>query len=412
MAMPIQPNASITASERTAGVAEQPIIVAGAGVGGLSAALALANAGLSSIVLERAPALAEFGAGLQLGPNATRRLARWGALERLTETATAPQAVDLRSGRDGAVVSTVPVGDAKTRWGSPYLLSHRADLLRALADAAAASPRIEVRLGCSVEGWHASIDGVTVHLEGRSDLRGAALIGADGLRSRVRDGLALAQPDGPRYTGRTAWRALLPAAAVPEALLAPRAGLWLGPGAHFVSYPLRRASVLNAVAIVEDEWTDLDAPDFWSAHGDPAFLASRFQGWCDTIRGLVADAPEWRRWPLYERRAVPVWARGRVAVLGDAAHAMAPFLAQGAAQAIEDADALGKAFAGSADDPAAALAAYQKVRTGRANRVQRASRLQGFVYHLSGPAAFARDATMRAIGPEGMARASDWIYRE
>lgn len=393
-------------------MADRPVIVAGAGVGGLSAALALAAAGRYVIVLERASALAEFGAGLQLAANATRRLAKWGALERLKELATAPEAVEIRSSRDGSVITTVPVGESEKRWGSIYLVAHRADLLTALAETAAGSPNIEIRLGCGIEGWRSSIDGVLVHIEGRPDLHGAALIGADGLRSRVREGLALAAPDGPRYSGRTAWRALLPAATVPSELLAPRTGLWLGAGAHLVHYPLRRASVLNVVAIVEDEWTDLDDPDFWSSHGDVAFLASRFQSWTAEIRDLIVAAPEWRRWPLYERKAVSTWARGRVAVLGDAAHAMAPFLAQGAAQAIEDADALGVAFAAHPDDEAAALDQYQRARSTRANRVQRASRFQGTVYHLGGPAAFARDTAMRAIGAEGMARASDWIYRE
>ena len=393
-------------------MADNPVIVAGAGVGGLSAALALAAAGRYVIVLERAPALAEFGAGLQLAANATRRLAKWGALDRLQEMATAPEAVDLRAARDGAVIATVPVGESQKRWGSVYLVAHRADLLTALADTAAASPRIEIRLGCGLEGWHADEQDVRVHIEGRPDVTGAALIGADGLRSRVREGLALTAPDGPRYSGRTSWRALLPAESVPAAMLAPRSGLWLGSGAHLVHYPLRNASVLNMVAVVEDEWTDLNAPDFWASHGSAAFLTSRFQGWSEEIRGLIAAAPEWRRWPLYERKAVRTWARGRVAILGDAAHAMAPFLAQGAAQAIEDADALGLAFAAHPCDEAAALDAYQQARVSRANRVQRASRLQGLVYHLSGPAAFVRDTTMRAIGPEGMATASDWIYRE
>ncbi|MEI2734439.1 MAG: FAD-dependent monooxygenase [Rhodoblastus sp.] len=393
-------------------MADNPVIVAGAGVGGLSAALALAAAGRYAVVLERAPALAEFGAGLQLAANATRRLAKWGALDRLKDMATAPEAIDLRAARDGAVIATVPVGESQRRWGSIYLVAHRADLLTALAETAAASPNIEIRLGCSLEGWHADGDGVTVHIEGRPDLKGAALIGADGLRSRIREGLALTAPDGPRYSGRTSWRALLPADAVPASMLAPRSNLWLGPGAHLVHYPLREASVLNIVAVVEDEWTDLDAPDFWASHGDAAFLASRFQGWSEEIRGLIPAAPEWKRWPLYERKAVRSWARGRVAVLGDAAHAMAPFLAQGAAQAIEDADALGLAFAAHPRDEAAALDAYSRARVARANRVQRASRMQGLVYHLAGPPAFLRDKTMRAIGREGMARASDWIYRE
>ena len=393
-------------------MADHPVIVAGAGVGGLSAALALAAAGRYVVVLERAPALAEFGAGLQLAANATRRLAKWGALDRLRELATAPEAVDLRAARDGAVIATVPVGESEQRWGSAYLVAHRADLLTALTETAAASPSIEIRLGCSLEGWHADGDGVLVHIEGRPDLKGAALVGADGLRSRVREGLALTTPDAPRYSGRTSWRALLPAASAPAAMLAPRSNLWLGAGAHLVHYPLRQASAVNLVAVVEDEWTDLDTPDFWASHGNAGFLASRFQGWSDEIRAVIAAAPEWRRWPLYERKAIQTWTRGRVAILGDAAHAMAPFLAQGAAQAIEDADALGLAFSAHPRDEAAALDAYSRARVARANRVQRASRLQGIVYHLSGPAAFVRDRTMRAIGREGMAKASDWIYRE
>lgn len=393
-------------------MADNPVIVAGAGVGGLSAALALAEAGRHVIVLERAPALAEFGAGLQLAANATRRLQRWGALERLKRMATAPEAVDLRSARDGGVIATIPVGQSEKRWGSIYLVAHRADLLTALSETAAELPNIEIRLGCCLEGWHADAEGVTVHIEGRPDLRGCALIGADGLRSRVRESMELTTPDGPRYSGRTSWRALLPADSVPPSMLAPRSNLWLGAGAHLVHYPLRDASVLNVVAVVEDEWTDLDAPDFWASHGNASFLASRFQGWPEEIRKIIDAAPEWRRWPLYERKAVRSWARGRVAILGDAAHAMAPFLAQGAAQAIEDADALGLAFAAHPGDEAAALDAYQRMRVARANHVQRASRMQGIVYHLAGPPAFLRDKTMRAIGAEGMARASDWIYRE
>ncbi|MFV0280131.1 MAG: FAD-dependent monooxygenase [Rhodoblastus sp.] len=392
-------------------MADNPVIIAGAGVGGLSAALALSAAGRQVVVVERAPELAEFGAGLQLSANATRRLAKWGALAPLKESATAIEAVDLRAAGDGAVIATVPVGESEKRWGSIYLVAHRADLLAALAQAVNAAPNIELHLGGGLEGWRADKDGVRVHIEGRPDIAGAALIGADGLRSRVREGLALVIADAPRYSGRTCWRALVPAKNLTRAQLAPRTNLWLGAGAHLVHYPLRKASVLNIVAIVEDEWSDLDAPDFWASHGDSAFLASRFQEWSEEARTLISATPDWRRWPVYERGALRSWTRGRVAILGDAAHAMAPFLAQGAAQAIEDADALGLAFAAHPQDEAAALDAYQRARISRANRVQRASRMQGIVYHLAGPSAFLRDKAMGAIGAEGMARASDWIYR-
>jgi salicylate hydroxylase len=393
-------------------VPDRPIIIAGAGIGGLSAALALARVGRYAIVLERAAALSEVGAGLQLAANATRRLAKWGVLDRLKELGTAPEAIDIRRSRDGEVIATVPVGESQKRWGAPYLSVHRADLLTALTEAAERSPNIEIRLGCSLEGWKDDDDKVVVHIEGRPDVVGDALIGADGLRSRVREGLALTIPDGPRYSGRTSWRALVPAEKVPAHLLVSRGSLWLGPGAHLVTYPLRNASVLNIVAIVQDEWSDIDAGDFWSAHGDKDFLASRFQSWDKVPRGLIADAPDWRRWPLFSRKAVDRWSRGRVAVLGDAAHAMAPFLAQGAAQAVEDADALGAAFAACPDNAADALNQYQRMRTVRAAKIQRASRMQGLVYGLSGPAAIARDMAMRALGPDGLARASDWIYRE
>lgn len=392
-------------------MSDHPVVIAGAGVAGLSAALALAKAGQPSLVLERAPHLSEFGAGLQLGPNATRRLKGWSALEPLQRQGLAPEAVDVFVGESGEKIVDLPLADAQARWGAPYLLAHRADLLSALAEAVYRHPLITVRLGCEVEGWTETGEGVRVRAAAGPELAACALIGADGVRSRVRAGMRLFDVDKPIYTGRTSWRALVPAHAAHAAFLRPRGGLRLSPGAHLVHYPLRQASVVNVVAIVEDEWLEPDMVDFWSASGDVDYLASRFALWSAEVRALIDAAPEWRRWPLYTRRRAPRWRRGRVALLGDAAHAMAPFLAQGAAQAIEDADALGQAFADHPQNVIAALRAYESARVLRANRVQALSGRQGRIYHLDGPLARARNLSMRAMGSSGMARAVDWLYR-
>jgi salicylate hydroxylase len=386
-----------------------PVVIAGAGIGGLSAALALARAGRKVIVIERAPALSEVGAGLQLAPNATRRLDQWDALEPLRADAFAPEKIQIYAGLSGRPIADLPVGEAQKRWGAPYWVAHRADLVKALAHAAARQTNIELRLGKPLNGWRETPECIEIDMPEAAPLRAAALIGADGVRSRVRAGLHLRAGDQPVATGRTAWRALLPAAKTPAALLGKIGGLRLGPGAHLVHYPLRGASVLNIVAVINDEWRGAE-DDEWSAQGDHGWLKTRFQDWSDDVRALIAAAPEWRRWPLYVRSPLRAWNVGRVSLLGDAAHAMAPFLAQGAAQAIEDADALGKAFQAHGDDAPKALAVYSAARHARAARVQAASIRQGLIYHMGGPPALARNIAMRALGPQGLAAQSDWIY--
>lgn len=388
-----------------------PVVIAGAGIAGLSAAVALASVGRRSVVLERAGELSEFGAGVQLGPNATRRLRKWDALAPLAALGMTPEAVEVLSGETGRRIVEIPVREAEARWGAPYLFAHRADLLKTLADSAARSPLIEMTAGREVEGWSEKDDRVVVHATGGADIDGAALVGADGVRSRVRAGLRLADPDKPLYAHRTAWRTLVPADRVDPKFLRPLSALRLSGGAHLVHYPLRGASVVNVVAITDDEWSEPDKVDFWSTEGDGILLVERFAGWSADVRALLAAAPEWRRWPLFMRRPLGRWGRGRVSLTGDAAHAMPPFLAQGAAQAIEDADALAAAFA-RLKHPAAALRAYEMARVPRANRVQALSVRQGRIYHFDGALAAARDLSMRLLGPAGMTRATDWLYRE
>lgn len=209
--------------------------------------------------------------------------------------------------------------------------------------------------------------------------------------------------------GRTAWRALVEANRASPEMLREETSLWLGRKAHLVHYPLRGGRVVNVVAIVEEDFRGSGAADAWSSQGDAAFLEARFSGWDDAARNLLGAASDWRKWPLFDCNPLPNWTAGRVALLGDAAHPMLPFLAQGAAQAIEDAGALGDALSHERDVQRALLA-YQAARRTRAARVQQELRKQGEIYHLSGPAALARDLAMRALGGRRMLDRYDWLY--
>ena len=391
------------------------VVIAGAGIGGLAAALALAKTGCSVTVFEQAEALAEVGAGLQLSPNATRILDRLGVLEALLPSALEPEALRIRRGRDARVLACVPLGRiAQARWKAPTIVVHRADLQRVLLDAIAREPAVTLRLGATVTGF--AQEGATVIAKGRqrdgdfAEL-GELLVGADGLRSRLRGEVVGAARDELRFTGRTAWRATIAAADAPAPARAPETNLWLGRDAHLVHYPLRRGTIVNIVAIIEEARAgDVDAAAQWNQPGSAELLRRRYGDWHGDARGLLEAASDWRRWPLFARPLLSRWSRGCVTLLGDAAHPMVPFLAQGAAQAIEDAAALAAAVAASPNDIPAALAAYEHERVARAHAVQRQSMRQGQIYHLTGPAAFARDLAMRAAGPETLIARYDWIY--
>lgn len=384
------------------------VVIAGAGIGGLTAALALARTGTRVTLLERAALIEDAGAGLQLSPNASRVLADLGVLDRLRGAVSLVQ-LHVRRARDAATLAVLPLGsEAERRWGAPMLVAHRADLQRALLEAVALAPGIKLRAGVALSGYAANQQGVSIACCGREAAIAAdALIGADGLNSQVREQL---WPGGKTlYSGRTAWRALIEADQAPAFARTLETSLWLGAKAHLVHYPVRGGALVNVVAIVGDGWRGPASADLWAEDGDAAVVAARFASWHISARALIAAAPAWRKWPLFDRPPLARWSAGRVAVLGDAAHPMLPFLAQGAAQAIEDAAALGRAFAGTADVPSA-LAAYSASRAPRAARVQQASRRQGQIYHLSGPGAVARDLALAWLGPQKLAARSDWLY--
>jgi len=386
-------------------------IVAGAGVGGLSAALALSRAGFDARVYERAAALEEFGAGLQLTPNATRVLAKLGALDDVLEAATVPKAICVLRGSDDLLLARLPLKDAERRWGAPYVALHRADLQKALVRAAERHELIRFSLGSTVTGVSISDDRVTVNLTGSAATADEAdlLIGADGLLSRVRDFVAASPDDRPASTGRIAFRATIPSHLVEDRWTEARVVMRLGPDAHLVHYPLRKGSIVNVVAVIDESWRGGDSGRPWDGVADRPAIDRAFAAWSRSTRRLLAAASNLRAWPLYRRLSLGSFTLGPIALVGDAAHPMVPFLAQGAAQAIEDAGALETALS-QIPDVREALASYSRARVRRATRVQSEALQQGRVYHLRGAMALARDAAMRLLGPRRLGGRYDWLY--
>lgn len=390
------------------------IVITGAGIGGLTAALALAARGFRIVVLEKAERLEDIGAGLQLSPNASRVLVELGLTERLKLHAVVPDALSIMSARAGGELLRMPLGEAAAhRAGAPYWVVHRADLQSALAGAVADHPDIDLKLGATFEDVAPHAKGLTVvHRSGtirRSDLA-SALIGADGIWSTVRQHLF---PEvQPRFSGLIAWRGTLDATQLPKEYTARRVQLWMGSNAHLVAYPIAGGRQLNVVAVLPGTW---NRPG-WSTPGDPfevmdAFAAPR---WPPTARMMLAAVDSWRKWALFGVPEGCLWSKGPVALLGDAVHAMLPFAAQGAGMAIEDAAVLARHLsleaAEDAGSVAAALTQYGQARQARVRNVQRTARQQGRIYHLGGPFALARDLAIRALGPERMLARQDWIY--
>jgi salicylate hydroxylase len=386
------------------------VIVAGAGIAGLTAALAMARAGLRVTVLEQAPQLQETGAGIQLSPNATGVLSALGLRERLLPAVLAPPAIRVMAGGSGREIVRIPLGeDVQRRYGVPYLTVHRGDLQAVLVDAVQAQQDITLKLGVRVEDFAPHVNGVTV--QGRRDRqmvdeRGVALIGADGIWSGV--SAQLNRQRRPRFANRTAWRALVPVDAVPAEFRTPMVHLWLGLDAHLVHYPVKAGRLINIVAIVPDQWNETG----WSAAGQRDEILRHFArwSWADRARDLIATPQQWLKWALYERRSAFSGGVGPVTLIGDAAHPMLPFLGQGAAMAIEDAAVLAGFLGASIDDPADALRGYEAARRKRTARAQRLSRRQGRIYGMTGPEALVRNLAMRMMGGEKLLARYDWLY--
>jgi 3-hydroxybenzoate 6-monooxygenase len=398
----------------TAGV---PILIIGGGIGGMTTALALARAGFAAHIVEQSPAFGEIGAGIQLAPNALRILDRLGVLPELAALAVRPRRLVLMHADRGEHLTTVSFGEPfERRYGYPYTVMHRGDLLTVLHQACRADERITLESGREVTGIADQGDAAQVRFADGGSYRCDAVVGADGLWSTARQ---LVSDDHPVTDHFVAYRGTLPAADM--ALLSPGGSgvpfgpqdevIWIGPHKHLVQYPIRRSGLYNQVAVFRSRGYSAEAEltDRW---GTPAELDESFAGACDQVRDAVSLINRDRRWVMYDRDPLGNWTAGRITLLGDAAHPMVQYLAQGACQAIEDAGCLARALSGYDGDIGKAFAAYQAERIPRTAQVQRVARNWGQVWHDDGPVIpVLRDRILTRRDWDDYADL-DWLYQE
>lgn len=355
------------------------ILICGAGIGGLVTALCCAHQGFDVTVLEQADALGDVGAGIQIPPNAMKVFEALGIAHKLSRDAFEPKAIECRMGESGMTLFNVPLGEkARRRWGSPYLHIHRADYISTLRNALDAVAPNAVRTSAKLVSYVQNDTQVTAHLEDGQALTGDVLIGADGIHSVVRE--QMLGPDKPVFTGNVAWRVVVPISVLGDDAPNPTACAWMGRGKHGVTYRLRRGELANFVGVVErSDWRD----EGWLAKGSRVDALADFAGWHPSITRILeaAEDGEMFRWALFDRAPLKTWTQGRVALLGDAAHPMLPFMAQGAAMAVEDAWVVAAQLAEARNDVAVALSRYKDVRYDRASRVQAASRANAKTFH-------------------------------
>lgn len=383
----------------------QQLLVAGGGIGAMATATALSRIGWDVRLFERAEAFAEVGAGLQLGPNVTHILHTWGLEQELAAVAAFPDRLQLRCATSGAELGVLSLGRRSLqRYGAPYATVHRADLHALLLRAASSHAGVRIRNGQTVLGYEDEGEVVRIRTSDERDIEGDALIGADGLLSAVRQQLLGDGP--PRMVGDLAYRSMLHAPSLPAALRLNQVTAWLGPDLHVVQYPVRGGRAMNVVALIHGP-APAD-PHGWDHSANTALLYRALKGCCHPLRELIASAEElslnehpWRMWVLADRPPVTAahqMARGLVALLGDAAHPMRPYMAQGAGMAIEDAFELAHALGMTAIDVPTRLRRYALTRWQRVGRVQARSERNGRIFHARGLMRLGRNASMRVLG--------------
>ncbi len=379
-------------------------LIAGGGIGGISAALALSRQGWRCRILERRVEASEAGAGIQIGPNGMRILEHLGVRDALAPLSFAPQSVQMRDGRSGRLLNSLPLGDwIANRHGAPYWTVHRADLHAALSTWLASTTNLEIKHGFEITEIETTASDVTVRTSDGQTATGDILIGADGMHSAVR---RLTFGTFPRMAaGRIAARSVVSVNDAKTAALKDHVGVWLASGAHVVHYPVRGGAEI-ALVVVTQGAASLDG---WNTAIEASAVLNSVSTLAPELLHLLAQAPAWRQWALTTAPELPKWSKDRTVLLGDATQAILPFLAQGAVMALEDAEALGRAL-DQCTSINEAFKSYELARRGRKRRVQAAAARNGWIYHLSGPAAMARDLTLRTMPGSTMMASLDWLY--
>src|ERR1017187_3322048 len=382
-----------------------PFLVSGGGIGGLVTAFALARQGFAVRVFEQSPKFREVGAGIQLGPNIFPALEKIGLKDAVLADAHRPPAQEMRDALTGQLITQVPLGPAFfERFGQPYAVTHRADIHGTFLQACQGNNLISLETSRRVDAFEQHADHVTVTLEGGEQAEGCALIGCDGMWSGIRERIV---GDGkPRVSGHIAYRAVLKRSEVPKDLWRPDVVLWAGPRTHFVHYPLRRGELYNLVAVFHSD----QYQEGWNAEGSKELLWKHFQGLRPEVLRLLDLIDTWRMWVLCDREPVKDWSKGRVTLLGDAAHPMLQYLAQGACMASEDAVCLAEKVAEAPDDIAGAFKAYEKHRYLRTGRVQITARIYDEFYHARGVTAELRDLALAGRTPQQSYDGIAWLY--
>jgi len=382
-----------------------PILIAGGGIGGLATALVLARDGHAVTVLEQAASFGEIGAGIQLGPNIFRMFAYLGLTDVVSKVSFFPPGLRMNDVRTGEKVVRVPLGDmARATYGFPYGVIYRADLHQVFLDACAAQENVTLRTSAKLESFEQSEGSVLVRLAGGEVLQGIALIGADGIWSKVRE---VVVGDGkPRVSGHIAYRAVLKREDVPAHLWSDDVLLWGGEKTHLVHSPLRRGELFNLVAVFHSNKYD----EGWNTFGDSVELTERFSEACPQVRELLGKIETWKMWVLCDREPVKNWTDRRVTLLGDAAHPMLQYLAQGAGQAIEDAVVLREALRFTHGDVPQAFQKYQQLRYLRTGRVQLTARFYGDIYHAAGVQRELRNQMFQSETESAGFAGLQWMY--
>ena len=381
-----------------------PVIVAGGGIGGLAAALALLRQGFSVKVLEQAPEIGEIGAGIQLGPNAFHAFDALGIGEKARSRAVYTDEMVMHDAVDGSLVGRIPTGEAfRTRFGNPYAVIHRVDVHKSLLEGAQETGKVEFLTSTRVQRIEQDANSVTVYDQHGAAHQGIALIGADGVKSVVREQFV---GDAARVTGHVVYRAVIDKKDFPTDLQWNAAAIWVGPNCHLVHYPLRGGEQYNVVVTFHSRGQE----EWGVTEGSREEVQSYFQGICPQARQLIDLPKNWKRWATADREPIGQWSFGRVTLLGDAAHPTTQYMAQGACMAMEDGVTLGEALRVNNNDFIKAFDLYQRSRVARTARIVLSSREMGRIYHAKGVERLVRNDLWKGRIPERFYDAMEWLY--